>query len=325
MRRCLKIAVVLAGLAITPAWAADHSGVKLDFERYSIQDKQCNRQPVARFRCLQLPDDSKNKRSRRYNFITDTGSNYDLGLQDDPAKGKVLMLQLKPYDDGCVKRTPECSEHKKDKVEFTPVHPDDDNAPDVRDGKPYFFSFDFKLDRNYEVGSGMVLHMQARQEMPRHSPIFAMNVKPLDDRKVDPATAPVDLEFLVRDDSNVAAKMAKNLANRQPGEELSFSSVGRAIHTLRVERDRWYTVTLQMLPAYIGSGNEGRIVMWLDGEQKFDYRGDWGYKPLLEKRTSKIALALDVYRAPFQKSTQKIYFDNVSYSSSYDDVIVKGH
>ncbi len=313
--RTRYLTALLAMLFAATAVATDPKAAKLNFESYVIRGKQCDGQPITHFSCLQLPADSKNKRSRHYAFITDPGSNYAYEVQDDPDKGKVLMLQLKPYDDGCVRPTPECSAHKKDKIEFTPVHPDNDNSPDVRDDKPFFLHFEFKLDKSYEVGNRMVLHMQARQEMPGHSPIFAMRTRPLKDRKANPATAPVDLEFVIRDDKGVYAKKA-GVGRTSPGE---------VIHTQRVERGRWYTMTLRMLPAYNGSGRAGLISMWLDGEHQFKYNGDWGYKPLAKPRTARIALALDVYRAPFQTTTQKIYFNNVNFASSYEDVIVNGH
>ncbi len=318
MRSVRILAALAIGVCMQGAHLPAGAASKMDFERYSIKDERCAQQATVPFKCLELPDDTRNLRERRYSFTKDPDSNNAVDIDTDPVKGKVLMLKMAPYTDGCVRMTKACSHHKKDKIEFWPVHPENDDAMDIMSGEPRFFSFDFKLDAGYEVGTRMVLHMQARQELRGNSPIFTMYVQPVS-QKANPATAPVDLVFVVRDDEDVRRR-------DEARSDAPFFRFGRAIHTLRIERNRWYRMTLQLLPAYIGSGRQGHIVMWLDGEQKFEYGGTWGYKPDPKvPRSKKIGLAFDIYRAPFQSATQKVYFDNVNYSSSLDDVKVNGH
>lgn len=325
MNRLSWIALLAIGLAAAPAWAGDRVGMKLDFDRYKIKDQRCAQQADVPFKCLELPDDTKNVRKRRYSFTMAPGSNYAVDVVPDPDKGKVLMLGMFPYDDGCTHMSAKCGVHKKDKIEFWAVHPNNDNRIDVRSNEARFFSFDFKLDPSYEVGSRMVLHVQARQEIPGTSPVFTMYVKPVDGKKIKPKDAPIDLVFVVRDDKDLAGfREADEFKDDDKGDDRPFFRFGRAIHTERIQRGEWNTMTLQLQPAYNGSGKEGRIVMWLNGEQQFDYRGDWGYKPTAHPKSTEIGLAFDIYRAPFQKVTQKIYFANANYATSYEDAVING-
>lgn len=327
MRSLRVLAASVIGILALGAEGPAAAASKMDFEGYSIKDQRCGQRAAVPFKCLELPKTTRNNRTWRYSFTKDPDSNHSVEIQTDPVKGKVLMLGMAPYDDGCLRRTPACSHHRKDKIEFWPVHPENDDAMDITTDEQKFFSFEFKLDAGYEVGNRMVLHMQARQELPGNSPIFTMYVQPEKRKDVNPATAPVDLVFVVRDDEDVRRHGRGSDDNEDDGNaDAPFFRFGRAIRTLRIERDRWYRMTLQLRPAYIGSGREGHIVMWLDGEQKFEYNGTWGYKPDPKvPRSKKIGLAFDIYRGPFQQATQKIYFDNVNYSSSLDDVKVNGH
>lgn len=300
------------------AHAADPQATKLDFVGYTIRDRHCEGGVSVPFKCLELPADTTNVRARRYGFVIDPGSNYSLDLVSDPDKGRALMLGMSPYTDGCVNKKNECKVHRKDKVEFWAVHPGNDNAIDVRSRDPKFFSFDFKLDPAYQTPRRLLLHMQARQEIEHSHPVLAMVVQPVTDPGIDPGKAPIDLVFIVRDDKDRESYTGRD-------SDTPFFKYGRTIGTLRVQRNQWNRITLELLPAFNGSGAQGRVGVWLNGEKKADFRGDWGYRPSSDPKSRRIGLALDIYRAPFQDTTQKVYFANVNYASTYDDVMTNGH
>jgi hypothetical protein len=257
-----------------------------------------------------------------YALVVDKGTPYRARIDTDGAAGgKKGSLALTALPSS---RDPEHPEHRKDKVQ---LHLDDINDGATSDmdinsaADTRYVGFDMKLDPSYEnpPRGSFLIHFQAHQERGGHPP-FAIWVRPTQDVK-----GPVTLELYAVDDAG------ENHFYKDRPENWR-----RRLYSLEMERGRWYRLVVFLQPAYNGSGREGRIGFWVDGDQKLNWTGDWGFRPgesargaervkAREKRGNDkpvengIQLGLGIYRS-MQQRTQTVYFNNVVIGNSYASV-----
>ena len=188
-------------------------------------------------------------------------------------------------------------EHLPDKIllavapRLTPLQMDPNAA-----GNRRFMSFDFLLDPSYEVPVAWVLHMQVWQECGGHPP-FTMSVLPGSNKQ-----GPVELVLGFRDD----------LIEEGP------EAVDKIIFRTTLDRGRWYHMDFELEPRPDHEAQPGLIRYWLDGIQRVDFKGHWGYdpeKPECQGREDNhvMAIELGTYRQR-QNTTQTVLFDNIKYS-----------
>lgn len=293
-----------------------------------------------------------------HRMVAEPGSNFAADLVHDRALDRnSIRLQLAPYQDGCVSKPKDLqckAAHRKDKVQLSVIGFRDEKSLRIDNQKTRFVSYDFKLDKNYELGktgpAPWVLHFQVWQCCVTPPP-FSVVVEPAAPG-MDPKVADVNLVFLVRDDvstgfgqykKNVdACKQDKNKC----GFDKPFYTWGKEVYRMKMPRDKWGKFTFELKPSYNGDGKAGLITFWYDGEQKFKYVGDWGYgnnvnsplqqfyistmedylkKGIPAEWTEKdffrlMSIELDIYRGPFQAETQAVEFSNVRYGDTLSSV-----
>ncbi|MBV6644509.1 MAG: heparin lyase I family protein [Cyclobacteriaceae bacterium] len=83
-----------------------------------------------------------------------------------------------------------------------------------------------------------------------------------------------------------------------------------------VQRNRWYQVTIGALVKPTGGGV---VKWWIDGNLEVDYAGKVGRTDLAQS----MGLKIGIYRGPTfptAKGAETVYFDQVGYGTSYNDV-----
>jgi hypothetical protein len=253
-------------------------------------------------------------KAKTYSLVVDKGTPYRALIDADrttAASQRFLALTILPSH-----RDPEYPEHRKDKIQLHIGGDDERGAFDLdinSDSGGRYVGFDIKLDPNYQnpPRGSFLIHFQAWQEGGGHPP-FAIAVRPTQGVK-----GPVNFDLYAVDDAG-----ENSYYNERPKDW------HRRLYSLEIERGRWYRFVLLLQPAYNGSRRAGRIELWVDGDQKLKWTGDWGYRPgrvasekRREKRAdrpvgSRLQLGLGVYRS-LQDRTQTVYFDNVVTGDSY--------
>jgi len=193
----------------------------------------------------------------------------------------------------------------KDKIVFAAVHHRSRQSINIAaaDNKR-FLSFDFMLDKDYEIPNGWLLHLQAFQLCGHHPP-FSIHVTPGHNKLGD-----VEFTFNVIDDALEASQFGKP----------------KIIYKIQVKRAVWSNMTLALKPRFNGSAETGEVTMWWNGTVKFTYKGDWGYRPasqcpLNDTSTANLmGIDIGIYRRR-QATTQLIYIDNIKYGTSLASVL----
>jgi hypothetical protein len=238
-----------------------------------------------------------------FRFTVDKGTNFNVWL--DPtvqphnrrgAGERSLAVQI----------TADYDENVKDKIMFQINPKGGDKKLDIIEPVPSrFVRFDFMLDRDYDTPHNWLLHFQAWQCCGGVPP-FTIHVQPSNDKN-----SGIEFVFLVVDDKDRTANPF---------------GMGREIYRMPVARGEWKSMALMLDPSFDDSGRPGEIAMWLDGDKKFDWRGNWGFRPEQSapnhdgKMTPEMDLNLGVYRRR-QTTTQTIYFNNIRFGGSLGDVL----
>jgi hypothetical protein len=206
-----------------------------------------------------------------------------------------------------VQITSDTDAHKKDKI-FLALVPDDAANHLTEDAKDNmrFVSFDFMLDPHYEKPTAWAMHFQAWQCCGGHPP-FTMEVTPGADPK-----GPIDITFGLRDD----------IAENNPDHSRTLLS------SIRLKRGEWHNFAFALSPQSDNSKQQGMIAMWLDGKERFSFKGPWGYDPQQHTTrghlvSDKIAIEFGVYRQR-QRTTQTVYFQHLHFRSEKPSALSAG-
>jgi hypothetical protein len=231
-----------------------------------------------------------------YPFTVDVGTQFSVWLDHQVPLG-VARANARSLG---IRITSDRDADEKDKIFFDVVpwksaQHIDLNRPDG----PRFISFDFMLDKGYELPTAWVIHLQAWQCCGGQPP-FIMGVTP---RKGDPK-GPLELFFGYRDDVSM----------EDPAHSLRVS------YKMPVSRGQWNHMQLALEPSPDNSPRLGVIAMWLNGTKRFEEQTHWAFRPGQIAYDGKdvqnqIGIDIGIYRRR-QRTTQVIYFDNVTFSRS---------
>jgi hypothetical protein len=232
-----------------------------------------------------------------FDFTVDPGSQYEVWLNPREAKTGRRSLAFRIHSDR--------NENIKDKIEMDFVkHDQKEQRLTMEPNNVRYLSFDFMLDRQYETPNAWALHVQVWQ--PRAGPPpFAIFVVPGNNRNSD-----VQFSFVIRDD--------------QVGGGSSSPSSGKEIYRMTIPRGEWNNMVIRMEPSANDDDRVGRLAMWHNSNEKFDYRGDWGYRAAGKIKGGRqaadfLVVKIGVYRRR-QATAQTIYFDNVRYGTTFSSV-----
>lgn len=304
LRAALSGALAVAALCVLEGAAADE--LQLDFsDRFQIDRSKFGSRDMSKpfYFGVVGPSFPGDPSPDGFRFTVDKGTNFNVWLDpaapphNRPGEGdRSLAVQI----------TADYDENVKDKIMFQINPTGGDKKLDITEPAPSrFVSFDFMLDKDYETPHNWLLHFQAWQCCGGVPP-FTIHVQPSKDKH-----SAIEFVFYAVDDKDKAA----NPFGR-----------GREIYRMPVARGEWKSIALMLDPSFDDSGHPGEIAMWLDGDKKFDWRGNWGFMPeqaapnLDGKMTPEIVLNLGVYRRR-QTTTQTIYFDNIRFGGSLNDVL----
>ena len=233
-----------------------------------------------------------------YPFTVDIGSRFKVWLDDrtpsnisvSNAAARSLAMSLSAEEDKNV----------KDKIFLDAVpHAAPERMDLIAANNLRWVSFDFMLDREYELPRFWAIHFQAWQCCSGHPPL-AVDVMPhsRSDNKIE-------MHLVIFNDLH--------------------PEKGLDLGTFLASRDEWIHVVLALEPRPCKVSQSGSLRGWINGVQIVDWRGCWGYAPTSYSPISKgelnshMGLDFGIYRRR-QTTKQTVYFDNITYGKTPESV-----
>jgi polysaccharide lyase-like protein len=188
------------------------------------------------------------------------------------------------------------NQNEKDRGELTLSLQSDANA--LTFGLRQYVRFAFYVGTGSSAPENFMLIHQVWQYVnspPGYSPPFAIYVR----RDIANPAAPIVLEFIAIDDSHIASPIT--------------------FFTQQVVKGQWYDVTMQLQPAYTGSGLTGQIAVWFNRVAGVDspnitWLHDWGYKPDTMGGTPGVHNTFDIRVGVYRQKQRRrfaIFFDEI--------------
>ena len=214
-----------------------------------------------------------------------------------------LRVSLDPSAPGAV----------KNKIMF-PVWPHQRDLPGgesgrivLGDNRSTTFSFDMKMDPNYDTPVHSLLHFQMVQPFSGNAssfkvrpggPILSLNIVPRSKRR----NKDRNYEEFVIAVRNPSATKFVSFDKKDPS----------VLYRGTIRKGVWNNFSFRFKSEKLASEKMGGPIQFrLNGELKFSEIAQWGFVPNKQGISKTVSLEIGAYRTPDTKGRQAVYFDNV--------------
>lgn len=249
--------------------------------------------------------------SAGYGFYYEDGEKFDMPTQGETASvwisasnsytgEKSLGVRVKP------------SKGVKDRIEFRPVHGQNDKNYALRYGQTRWFSYAFKIHPSTDVPTGWLHFTQVWQR-----PIAGIGEKP-------PISKVVPLTLSLRKNvdrfqmyASLKTSLAPSTVATRPFETEATQTSKNFID---VTPGTWNTLVFKLTPSHVQDEITGNLQMYLNDELIVDHDGDWGVVPGEQTQLEgSFDVRVGIYRKAQQTDTV-LFFDDVKYGTSREAV-----